>query len=183
MVNKTMKQIDDSDDLWSPNGASDNPLLEHSKEKKKEQAGANTIEISHEIVKPKPLRPLTRKQAAFVRHIIENPKQSATEAAQQVYMVKNRNVAKAMAGENFTKPNILNELSKYSRNAEFVITEVLEQSRKKMYEHNKEAVSWAVNARQTADSLLDRLHGKATQRTEIEQRSVSLTIDLTEVNR
>lgn len=189
MVNKTMKQMQDSDDLWSPHGASDNPLLDTNKEKRKEQAQARKDKdnVSHEI---KPLPELTKKQKAFTEYLREHPKSSASEAARAAYNIGNRaktssiaHVSRQIARENMHKPAVLAELSKYSVTAESVITEVLEQSRKRMYGEDKDAVAWATNARQTADSLLDRLHGKATQRTEVEQRSVSLTIDLTSVNR
>lgn len=131
----------------------------------------------------KPLRPLTTKQRLFVQELINNPKQSATEAVKKVYKVKDSesSTARTMASENLAKPNIKLELAKYQNNAELAIIEVLEQSKKKMYEDSKEAVQWAVNTRQTADSILDRVLGKATQRVESTSTAVTLNIDLTGV--
>jgi hypothetical protein len=63
-----------------------------------------------------------------------------------------------------------------------VIMEVLEQSRKEMYnQSSKESVTWAVNARQTADSLLDRVNGKSTQRTEQVTTAVTLNLNLADI--
>lgn len=128
---------------------------------------------------PKPLRPLTRKQQAFVQHLINNPKESATKAVEATYNVGSNEVARNIASDNLTKPNIMLELSKHSATAELVILEVLEQSRKRMLEDKPRAVDWANSARQTADSLLDRVHGKATTRIESTSTSVTLNIDLT----
>lgn len=130
----------------------------------------------------KSLKPLTRKQAQFVQELVKNPKQSAAKAAQKVYgrnKTPNINTAAAIASENLTKPNVMLELSKYSQTAELVILEVLEESRKRMKEDKSRAVDWANSARQTADSLLDRVHGKATQKVEQQSTTVTLNIDLT----
>lgn len=127
----------------------------------------------------KPNPKLTRKENALVHHMVTNPKESATKAVQATYNTKNANVAAVMAHELTHKPTIMAELAKYSNEAEMTLIEVMTHSRQEMYSGDKEAVQWAVNARQTADSLLDRLHGKATQRTENATLAVTLNVDLT----
>lgn len=140
--------------------------------------------------KEKPLRPLTRKQAAFVKHLIDNPKDSATKAALATYGTQAEpptyGTAMQIAHDNLSKPNIQLELAKYSSKAELVLVEAM-GAEKKIYKFNPDTKSneylgseadHAIRLR-AADSVLDRVHGKATQRTEIETKAVVLSIDLT----
>lgn len=126
---------------------------------------------------------MTRKQAAFVHQLVSDPKLSATEAAARTYgkpgKEMTRHTAESIASENLRKPEIMLELAKHSNTAENVILEVMTRSKEMMNTDSARAVDWATNARQTADSLLDRVHGKATQRTEVNVQSTNITIDLT----
>lgn len=122
---------------------------------------------------------LTMKQKRFVQEIINNPKQSATEAASKTYQVSSRQTAGQIAHENMKKPEVVAELAKYSNTAESVIVEVMNRSQQMMNTDTARAVDWATNARQTADSLLDRVHGKATQQVQVQSQHVVLTLDLT----
>ena len=58
----------------------------------------------------KPMRPLTRKQQAFVKHLVDNPKASATQAVKATYGKPFKPVtelsARYIASDNLTKPNI-----------------------------------------------------------------------------
>lgn len=135
--------------------------------------------IKQGIVKPRPVRPMTRKEAAFTRELIQNPKQSATQAALKTYDTDNPVTAASIAHENLRKPQVMAELAKHSGTAEITLIEVMEKSRERMQEDKPRAVDWANTARQTADSILDRLHGKATIKTESTSLAVTLAIDLT----
>lgn len=117
------------------------------------------------IMNNKQLPKLTRKQQAFVNELITNPKQSATQAVLKTYNA-NPNTARMMASENLTKPSILQHLQANSVRAESVIVELLEDK--------KSEVRLA-----SAKDILDRVHGKATQRIEQTTTGVTLTIDLT----
>lgn len=132
-----------------------------------------------------PIRPLTRKQAAFVKHLIENPKASATAAVRATYGKPDKPVtelsARNIASDNLTKPNILLELSKHSQTAELTLVEVMAYSKDYGKQGDKAGSQYASVAVQTANSILDRIHGKATQKTEVEQRSVNINIDLSGV--
>lgn len=130
---------------------------------------------------PRPVKPLTRKQKLFVKHIVDNPKASATAAAKAVYNIKDHagSTARTIAAENLAKPSILAELAKYDNTAQSVIIEVMEYSKELGRSGTAAGAAYAANARQSADSLLDRIHGKATQRTEVTSRAVTLNIDLT----
>lgn len=127
----------------------------------------------------RPVKPLTKKQKSFAIGIIENPKLSATEIAARVYNVNNRNTARSIAAENLSKPAILAELAKYSVNSELTLLRVMDYSTEYGAEGGKEGASYASVAMQTANSILDRLHGKATTKIEQTTTAVTLNIDLT----
>lgn len=133
-----------------------------------------------------PLKPLTRKQAAFVKHLVDNPKASATAAVQATYgrndKPVDRNTAANIASTNLSKPNILNELAKHSSNAEYTLIELMEVSKEYAKEGGRDGASYASVAVQTANSILDRVHGKATQRIEQQSTAVVIQIDLTGVS-
>lgn len=110
---------------------------------------------------------LTKKQANFVKELLSDNKVSATEAARRSYNVTSDNSASLIASENLRKPLILAHLSANSERAEAKIVELMSNAK-------KEEVQL-----QSAKDILDRVHGKATQRTEVQTTGVTLTIDLT----
>ena len=117
-------------------------------------------------------RPLTRKQKEFVKQIILNPKESTTEIASRVYDVANRNVAGSIAVENMQKPAIVSELAKHSKEIEETIQDVArELIHTDKLEHKKEGL---LNYRW----MHDKIHGKATQKTEVTTNGVTINIDL-----
>lgn len=144
------------------------------------------VKYATPVTDEKPWRPLTRKQAAFVKHIIDNPKDSATKAVQATYNATTPETAAVIATENLRKPNIMLELMKHSGKAEMVLIEAM-ASEKKIYKFNPETKAnefmgtepdHAIRVR-AADSILDRVHGKATQKVESTSTVVTLSIDLT----
>jgi hypothetical protein len=134
---------------------------------------------------PAKVKPLTRKQAAFVKHLIDNPKASASEAARQTYGKPGKPVtelaARAIASENLTKPNIKLELAKHSGSAESTLLEVMEYSKTLGKTGTGAGAAYAGTAIAAAKDILDRVHGKATQRTETVNTTVTLSLSLTEV--
>lgn len=129
-----------------------------------------------------PIRPLTSKQSAWVQHLVENPKSNPTQAALATYGNGSRPIsygtASQIAHDNLSKPSILLELSKHSQTAELVVVEVMNTSNKFSKTGDKSGSAYASVALQAANSLLDRLHGRATQRTEQRSEVVTLNIDL-----
>lgn len=113
------------------------------------------------------MKQLTKKQANFVKELLSDKKVSATEAARRSYNVTSDNSASLIASENLRKPQILAHLSANSERAEAKIVELMSSAK-------KEEVQL-----QSAKDILDRVHGKATQRTEVTTTGVTLTIDLT----
>lgn len=118
-------------------------------------------------------KPLTRKQTAFVKHLIEHPKDSATEAIVQTYNVTNRKTAQSLATENMSKPVIISELAKHNTNIEQIIVDKTYQlSSSEKLEEVKEGL---LNARW----MHDKINGKATQKIEQQSTKLVINIDLT----
>jgi phage terminase small subunit len=113
---------------------------------------------------------LTRKQKAFADALLNNPKLSATEAAAQTYGKPDkelgRHTAEVIASENMRKPEVLAYFYEHDELAQQRITELSLQD---------EDRNVALRASQ---DILDRVHGKATQRLETSNKSVSINIDL-----
>lgn len=124
------------------------------------------------------VRPLTRKQRAFVQHLITRPKDSATKAIKATYNVTTDLSARQQAHDNLTNPNILLELSKHDRTAQMTVVEVMNTSKEFSKTGTVAGASYAGHAIQAANSLLDRLHGKATQRVESTSTVVTLSLDV-----
>lgn len=131
------------------------------------------------------LRKLTRKQKAFVEHIINHPKESLTDAAMAAYDVKGKGGAAVIAHENMQKPLVKLELERHSQLAEETLLDVMTYSRRygKSKSGSKEqGASYAAIAVNASKDILDRVHGKATQRVEQTSSVVNLNIDLTPIN-
>lgn len=121
------------------------------------------------------LKPLTRKQQAFVDYLLSHPKASATQAYLAAYPTTNVNTARTEASVTLAKPNVMAVLKAADKEAEAVILSVMRSSEKL-----KENPQHATVAERAANSVLDRLHGKATQRVESTQAVVNISIDLTQ---
>ena len=128
----------------------------------------------------KPNNNLTIKQNNFIKHLVEYPRLSATKAVKAVYNTTSENTASQIASENLRKPQIMLELSKYSNKAELVLIEVMNYSLEYGKDKdNRNGSNYANTAVTVANSLLDRLHGKAQQTISTTSQSVVLSIDLT----
>ena len=103
---------------------------------------------------------LTRKQTAFVKELVTNPKQSATQAVMKTYNVKNSNVARVIGAENLAKPAIISHLDSYNDIAEGVITNVISDY------SNSDDIKQRTLSVNTAQWLHDKVNGRATVRTE-----------------
>jgi len=117
-------------------------------------------------------RKLTKKQREFIKEYKANPLESTTSIVKRIYDVKNDKVASVIGTENLSKPSIVSHLSKYSDDIEDTIGTVakeLVQSDK--IENKKEGL---LNMRW----IHDKVHGKATQRTEVTTQGITITVDL-----
>lgn len=125
-----------------------------------------------------PNQKLTRKENAFVQHVVENPKDSFTEAAFQAYNAKSRTVAANIAAHLREKPHIVAELEKYSSTAEHNLIKLANVATDYAMEGGKEGAAYAGVAERVNNSILDRLHGKAIQKSEQTTVAVQLNVDL-----
>lgn len=123
---------------------------------------------------------LTRKQQAFVQFLIDNPKASATKAAIAAYNTSTNHSAEVIANENLRKPEIMAELAKYDSTAQNTVIEIMQYSKEKgKILENQAGATYSSVGLQAANSLLDRLHGRAKQTVETSSTVVTLAIDLT----
>src|SRR5436853_231891 len=111
---------------------------------------------------------LTRKQSAFVKHIIDNPKASATEAAKESYNTNNSVTAGAIAYENLKKPQIIMALNNHNELIENTIINTI--NRYKDSDKLQEVQEATTNARW----VHDKIHGKAKQQLDIQSTSVKI---------
>lgn len=117
-------------------------------------------------------QPLTRKQQAFVNHLLENPKASATAAAKTAYNTNTEISARAIASENLTKPNIVMALSKANNRVEQVLMNTVDEWGESDNTRRREI---AIN---TAQYIHDKVHGKSKQQIDIQSTSVNIAIDM-----
>lgn len=130
------------------------------------------------------VRQLTHKQQQFVHNIV-NEGMTKTEAYIKAYDHNGkRTTAMEEASRTARKPQVKLELAKYSNLAESKLLEILEYSSeygKSKAGSKEQGSAYASVAVSVAKDILDRVHGKAMQRQQIESKSVTLTIDLTGV--
>lgn len=130
---------------------------------------------------PKPViakkKELTYKQRAFVKHIIDNPKSSATEAAAQAYNLKtgNRHTAEVIASENLRKPEIVSALAEHNNLVENTIINTVNEYK------NSDKIRERELAVDTSKWIHDKIHGKATQTVEQHITEVKLSLNLKDV--
>lgn len=118
-------------------------------------------------------RPLTRKQKAFIQHLIDNPKDSATKAVQNTYNTTSNHSAEVIAHENLRKPEIVSELAKHSKDIENSIIETINRYR------NSDKLQEVSEAMTNARYVHDKIHGKAIQQVQTTSKTININIDLT----
>jgi hypothetical protein len=99
-----------------------------------------------------------------------------------VYNVKKEgSTARTVAAQTLAKPSVQMALAQYAQKAEDTLIEVMayskEYGRTKSQQKGQGSAYAAVAAR-IADSVLDRVHGKAKQSIDVTSTSVNLNIDL-----
>jgi hypothetical protein len=117
---------------------------------------------------------MTGKQKAFADILIANPTLPKKEAIKRVYNVTSERASEVMASENLRKPAIMEYLRDHAQEAETTLHEVMQYSK----EQGKEQPAYAAVAVSAAKDVLDRVHGKATQRTENVSVSLNFGMDL-----
>lgn len=123
---------------------------------------------------------LTKKQKALADYLLENPKQSATEAVVNTYDVKDRKSAAVVAANTLAKPHVQAYMIEHSQLASDTMFEVMDGAKKFAKGGGKEGAAYAGVAVSVAKDILDRVHGKATQKIETESKIVTINIDLSQ---
>lgn len=120
---------------------------------------------------------LTPKQAVFVQELIDNPKQSAAEAARKAYgkpgQMMSQSTATSIAHENLTKPDIVAALNDSTELFESVIVGVVRDWGESENTRKREI------ALDAAKYGHDKIHGKATVKVEQQTNIVQIAINLT----
>jgi hypothetical protein len=116
---------------------------------------------------------LTRKQKAYADYKLSHPKESNTKAALETYNTQDRTTASAIAAGNEKNQAVKSYLLKHSKRIEDLITD-------KTYElTSKDDLNSVVEGLKNARWMHDKIHGKATQKTELTVKTVELALDLT----
>lgn len=129
---------------------------------------------------------LTRKQKAFADKLLSDVKVSGKQAITEVYgkpggKLVEGNTAEVMASENLRNPKIMAYLHSKSDLAEDTLVELMEVSKtyaKSQKNRGQQGAQYANVAVSAAKDILDRVHGKATQRVENTTILTNITIDL-----
>lgn len=135
-----------------------------------------------------PVAKLTRKQKAFADYLLNNPKASAAEAIRQVYDIGSKHgitqkngeafTSSMMARENLQKPAIMLYLQNHGIEAETTLVDIMQTGKKYSKTGTKEGASYAAVAVSAAKDILDRVHGKATQKVETTGVTLQISVDM-----
>lgn len=121
---------------------------------------------------------LTPKQKAFVEELIANPKQTATEAARKAYSEPGKELAKGSAAviahNNLQKPQIISKLQNYTDLVESALVNTVSDWASEDAPRKREI------ALDAAKFIHDKVHGRATQKVEMQSQQVVITIDMTQ---
>lgn len=115
---------------------------------------------------------LQRKQPAFVKKLIDNPKMTPTQAVKEVYNVKSDKVASVIAAQNMQKPAIVMALAEYNQLFESAIVQTVRDWKDADAPRKREI------AMQSAQFAYDHIHGKATVKVEQHASIVRININL-----
>lgn len=129
------------------------------------------------------LRPLTRKETAYIKYLNDNPTASKRQAVKAVYDIAptaSTNTADKMIAKIEKRPSVLAILNAHASRAEELLQELTETSMEYARGGGKDGASYAGVAEKALNSVLDRVHGKATQTVDMNVQAVNLNIDLTQ---
>ena len=126
-------------------------------------------------------RKLTRKQKAFADQLIANPTMSGKAAALKAYGNIAPGTAEQVAHYNMKSPLVQAYMQKHSELAQEAMLELLANSRQFAKGGDRDGAAYAGVAFNIAKDIMDRVHGKATQKIEQQSTSVTISIDLSGV--
>lgn len=124
---------------------------------------------------------LTAKQAAYVKGVAEGKKK--VDAVRDAYNITNPNsdVPKQMAKMLDKNPTIMAFLAEHQREMEEAVIDVVRDAKRKAIDgDNSAGAMYARVAVDGSNSILDRLHGKASQNINMNVQAVNLNVDLSQ---
>lgn len=122
---------------------------------------------------------LTAREKGYIRSIAEG--KTRRQAIRDNYNVKPDGSVKTldkMADLIEKRPLVLEVLQRNEREAQETITDVMQYSRRYGATRDRDGAQYARVAIDGANSILDRLHGKARQQVDVQATSLSINIDL-----
>lgn len=119
----------------------------------------------------------------MVQYLIDNPTATASEAYMQAYDTKttNRRVIHNEASKTMSKPLVKLALDDYNDKAKSTVIEVMEYSKQLGKSGTGAGASYANTALQSANSIIDRVDGKAQGNLNVTSTSVEVKVDLSGV--
>lgn len=116
---------------------------------------------------------LTISERRLAKLLLANPDMTDKEAGLTVFNTTNPEHARQTALQTRNRPAVMAYMEAHGGLAEKTAVEVLRNARKR-----KDKLGWQRLAADQSERILDRLHGKPTQRTEVNGRVLNVTIDL-----
>lgn len=129
----------------------------------------------------KPLRRVTAKEKAYVAAIAEG--KTRRDAVKGAYDVKPNGSVKTldkMADLIEKRPAVMALLQKHEEEAQEVVVDVMRYAKEYGSTRDRDGAQYARVALDGANSLLDRIHGKAMQQIQMNSTSVNINVDLSQ---
>lgn len=137
------------------------------------------VVTQHDNATVKQHRRVTAKEKGYVAAIAEGKtKRDAVRTAYNVNPLASVKTLDKMAANIEKRPVVLALLNKHEEEAQESVLDVMRYSRDWGKSGTKDGAQYARVALDGANSLLDRVHGKAKQSVEVTSTAVNLNIDL-----
>jgi hypothetical protein len=128
------------------------------------------------VWKPKPL---TYKQNQFVQTLVQNPKMKPTDAVRAVYNQTTKGSVQVMAHTLMHHEGIQLELAKYTGYAKNSLIKVINEAESRLDgASDKDVAPLLAVMEKTANSVVDRVEGKAQSNINVSVQAVNINIDL-----
>lgn len=122
---------------------------------------------------------LTYKQNQFVQTLVQNPQMKPTDAVRAVYNQTTKGSVQVMAHTLMHNENIQLELAKYTGYAKTSLIKVITEAESRLDgASDKDVAPLLAVMEKTANSVVDRVEGKAQSNVNVNIQAVSLNIDL-----
>lgn len=122
---------------------------------------------------------LTYKQNQFVQTLVQNPTMKPTDAVRAVYDHGSEGSVRVMAHQLMHNQNVELELAKYTGYAKTSLIKVISEAESRLDgASDKDVAPLLAVMEKTANSVVDRVEGKAQSNVNVSIQAVNLNIDL-----